>query len=64
MRKENLMAKSATRPVNGPASEGNSNLIEDMISIVYSFSDRLYGSRRAKHIKNKTLKAINESDRA
>lgn len=58
------MAKSGTRPVNGPASEENSNLIEDMISVVYSFSGRLYGSRRAKQIKDKTKKAINESDRA
>lgn len=46
------------------ASEENSNLIEDMISIVYSFSERLYGSRRAKQIKDETKKAINESDRA
>ena len=46
------------------ASDENSNLIEDMISIVYSFSARLYGSRRAKHIKDETKKAINESDRA
>ena len=46
------------------ASDENSNLIEDMISIVYSFSERLYGSRRAKHIKDETKKAINESDRA
>lgn len=46
------------------ATEENSNLIEDMISIVYSFSARLYGSRRAKHIKDETKKAINESDRA
>ena len=45
-------------------SDENSNLIEDMISIVYSFSARLYGSRRAKHIKEETKKAINESDRA
>lgn len=42
----------------------NSDLVEDMISIVYSFSDRLYGSKRAKHIKEETKKAINESDRA
>ena len=46
------------------ATEENSNLIEDMISIVYSFSARLYGSRRAKRIKDGTKKAINESDRA
>nr|DAR81444.1 MAG TPA: hypothetical protein [Caudoviricetes sp.] len=46
------------------ASDENSDLVEDMISIVYSFSDRLYGSRRAKHIKDETKKAINESDRA
>ena len=46
------------------ATEENSNLIEDIISIVYSFSVRLYGSRRAKHIKDETKKAINESDRA
>ena len=46
------------------AAEENSNLIEDMISIVYSFSVRLYGSRRAKRIKDETKKAINESDRA
>ena len=46
------------------ASDENSNLIEDMISIVYSFSARLYGSRRAKYIKDETKKAINESDRA
>ena len=46
------------------ASDENSNLIEDMISIVYSFSERLYGSRRAKHIKDETKKAIHESDRA
>lgn len=46
------------------ASEENSNLIEDMISIVYSFSERLYGSRRAKQIKDETKRVINESDRA
>lgn len=46
------------------ASDENSNLVEDMISIVYSFSARLYGSRRAKHIKDETKKVINESDRA
>jgi len=45
-------------------TEENSNLIEDMISIVYSFSARLYGTRRAKRIKDETKKAINESDRA
>lgn len=45
-------------------TEENSNLIEDMISIVYSFSTRLYGTRRAKRIKDETKKAINESDRA
>lgn len=46
------------------ASDENSDLVEDMISIVYSFSERLYGSRRAKYIKDQTLKVINESDRA
>lgn len=42
-------------------TEENSNLIEDMISIVYSFSARLYGARRAKHIKDGTKKVIGES---
>ncbi len=46
------------------ASEENSNLIEDMISIIYSFSERLYDSKRAKRIKDQILKAINESDKA
>lgn len=41
-------------------SDENSNLIEDMISIVYSFSARLYGSRRAKQIKDITSKAIKD----
>ena len=45
------------------ASDENSNLIEDMVSIVYSFSARLYGSRRAKHIKDETQKVISESDK-
>ena len=41
-------------------SDENSNLIEDMISIVYSFSVRLYGARRAKQIKDITNKAIKD----
>lgn len=41
-------------------SDENSNLIEDMISIVYSFSARLYGARRAKQIKDITNKAIKD----
>ena len=42
-------------------TEENSNLIEDMISIVYSFSARLYGTRRAKRIKDGIKKVIGES---
>ena len=42
-------------------TEENSNLIEDMISIVYSFSARLYGARRAKRIKDGTKRVIGES---
>lgn len=42
-------------------TEENSNLIEDMLSIVYSFSARLYGSRRAKKIKDETKRAVDES---
>ena len=41
-------------------SDENSNLIEDIISIVYSFSARLYGASRAKQIKDITNKAIKD----
>lgn len=61
---ETLLKSMNKRVEVANASEENSNLIEDMIFIVYSFSERLYGSRRAKHIKDETKKAINESDRA
>jgi putative resolvase len=61
---ETLLKSMNKRVEVANASDENSNLVEDMISIVYSFSARLYGSRRAKHIKDQTSKAINESDRA
>lgn len=61
---ETLLKSMNKRVEVANASDENSNLVEDMISIVYSFSDRLYGSRRAKHIKDETKKAINENNRA
>ena len=61
----NTLLKAMNKRVEvANASDENSNLIEDMTSIVYSFSERLYGSRRAKNIKDEIKKAINESNRA
>ncbi len=34
------------------------DLVQDLVSIIYSFSARLYGSRRAKNIQKKTLEII------
>ena len=43
-------------------SDENSNLVEDIISIVYSFSAILYGAMRAKQIKDITNKAIKDEN--
>ena len=44
--------------VVNPAKNDNENLMEDLISIIYSFSARMYGKRRAKTKSDKVIQEL------
>jgi predicted site-specific integrase-resolvase len=59
---ETLLAQQGRRiEVVNLADNGKEDLIGDMVAIVYSFSARLYGQRRAKH-KTDVIKAVLERE--
>ena len=44
------------------AEDDKSDLMQDLVSILYSFSARLYGLRRSKRKTGKIIKCLEEED--
>jgi len=44
------------------AENGKEDLMQDLVSIIYSFSARMYGQRRAKRKTEKIVKELQEQD--
>ncbi len=44
------------------ADDGKEDLLQDLVSIIYSFCARLYGRRRAKRKTEKITKSLKEGD--
>ena len=44
------------------AEDGREDLVTDLVAIVYSFSARLYGQRRAKRKTEALIKELTESE--
>ncbi len=45
------------------AEDGKEDLLEDFVSIIYSFCARLYGRRRAKRKTEEITKSLKESNK-
>ena len=43
-------------------SNGKEDLMQDLVSIIYSFSARMYGQRRAKRKTEKIVAELEEND--
>ncbi|MFZ1552520.1 MAG: IS607 family transposase, partial [Anaerolineae bacterium] len=59
-----LSAQGRRIEVVNLANNGKDELMEDLVSIVYSFSARLYGQRRAKHKTEKIVQELKAQDDA
>jgi len=46
----------------GLADNGKEDLLQDLVSIIYSFSARLYGKRRARRKTGKITQALKEDN--
>ena len=58
---QNLMEKDdRIVDVANHTEENDMSLMEDLISVIYSFSARMYGLRRSKRTTDKLLKVIKE----
>lgn len=59
-----LSAQGRRIEVVNLANNGKDELMEDLVSIVYSFSARMYGQRRAKHKTEKIVQELKAQDDA
>jgi putative resolvase len=57
-----MNAQGRTIEVMNLSDDDKTSLIEDLVSIVYSFSARLYGKRKAKHKANCVSKIMESAD--
>ena len=57
-----LEDKGVKVEVVNEAEDETSDLMQDLISIIYSFSARMYGLRRSKRKTEKIIKCLQEED--
>lgn len=57
-----LSTKGIEIEVVNPSVNDESNLMEDLISVIYSFSARMYGSRRSTRKTEKIIELLNKKD--